>query len=129
MYAALDVVRMQELNDKTNDLTQAVVVQSGFTDFSRYNSQTKRFSDKFTFFMLDRECAVGTIGPIDAKVVDLDMDDVDENEDDDEETDDDDDDVIEVSENGEEELDCRDTREVVVRSDVMDLRDWINEEC
>lgn len=86
-YAAMDVVGMMELEQKTTDLSQSIVVQAGCTDFSRYNSQTKRFSDKYTFFLLDRDKAIGTIATLPkASADDIDADDIAEDDEEGEET-------------------------------------------
>jgi len=94
-YAIMDVVGMQDLELKTNDLSQALPVQAGFTDFSRFNSQTKRFADDFTFFLLDAQCVVGTIPPRKKEEeIEVDLDEPPSEDDDEEGTGDDDDSIV-----------------------------------
>lgn len=63
-YNIFDCIGMLELETRTNDLAASLPVGSGFTDFARFNSQTKKFADKYYFFLMDRECVLGTIGPV-----------------------------------------------------------------
>lgn len=63
VYNVFDCVGMLELETKTNDLSMSLITQAGFTDFARYNSQTKRFADSYHFFLLERNLVIGTIPP------------------------------------------------------------------
>lgn len=75
-YNIFDCIGMYELEAKNSDLQSAVPVISGVTDFSAFNSQTKRFADAYHFFLLERNCLIGTIPPrkmekdIDDEIVD-----------------------------------------------------------
>ena len=74
VYNIFDCVGMLELETKTNDLQQALPIQSAFTDFARYSSQTKKFADKYHFFLLEQGKMIGTIAPIEAKSEEVEID-------------------------------------------------------
>lgn len=61
VYNIFDCIGMLELELSTDDLSQALPVRSESSDFSRFNSQTKAFADKYHFFLLARDKVIGTI--------------------------------------------------------------------
>lgn len=74
VYNIFDCLGMLELENKTNDLSQALPVMSDISDFARFNSQTKRFADKYHFFLLERGKLLATIPPVEKKNEGLDID-------------------------------------------------------
>lgn len=108
VYNIFDCIGMLELELKTNDLAQALPVQSDCTDFARFSSQTKKFADKYHFFLLDRQRAIGTIPPK-AKVIE---------EEEDEGEEDSDEDVVLLP-------NADDDEDISMKSEVLNLRRWI----
>lgn len=106
VYNIFDCIGMLELEKKTSDLSQALPVRSECTDFSKFNSQTKAFADKYYFFLRKRGQMISTIPPREEK------------------------DESEIEDNGE-----ADDEEVIINPDddenidtknsVLSLRNWI----
>lgn len=65
IYHIFDCIRMQQLNDKTGDLTTALPVRAGCSDFAKFNSQTKRLSDKYSIYLESRGHVIGVVEPKD----------------------------------------------------------------
>lgn len=63
IYNIFDCIGMKELEEKNDDLRQKLPIQCGVSDFSRFNSQTKRFADEYFLFLLDEGKVVGTVAP------------------------------------------------------------------
>lgn len=64
VYNNFDSISCHELELKTQDLGLSVPIRTGISDFTRFDSQTKRFSDKYHYFLLDKKGEmVGTIPP------------------------------------------------------------------
>ena len=126
-YACVDVIKMKDLELKTNDLSQAVPTQSKFTDFARYASQTKRFSDRYTFFLLDRGEAIGCTPPPPKQKAEVDTDDIADDDDDAASTEGEDDAFLEdIDENGND-LKAAVEIEYPENNSVLSLKDWIND--
>lgn len=62
-YNNYDSIGTYELELKTKDLSQSLPTGCGSTDFSRFDSQTKRFSDGYYFYLLEKGEVVGTLPP------------------------------------------------------------------
>lgn len=84
IYNIFDCIGMYLLEEKNNDLSQSLPAQSFATDFSHFNSQTKKFADKYHFFVQRYGCVIGTIGQVEKKAEETDPSDpeVDDEEDD-----------------------------------------------
>lgn len=55
-------------NSKQNDLSQSVPIGTDISDFTRFDSQTKRFADKYHYFLLERKGEmIATIPPAEKK--------------------------------------------------------------
>lgn len=108
VYAAFDTLGMYLLEKMTKDLSSTLPVQAGISDFSRFNSQSKRFADDYHFFLWDRGHAISTIPPRDFNDT-IDPDDIVDEED---------------EEEGEVEVD-EDGYQKASREGVLGLRDWI----
>lgn len=54
IYNKFDCVSVEELNDKTTDLSIALPLNAEHSDFSNYNSQPRRLVDKLHFFVKER---------------------------------------------------------------------------
>lgn len=65
IYHIFDCLRMQQLEAKTGDLSQALPVRSGCSDFAKFNSQTKRLSDKYSIYLRSRGHVIGVVEPKD----------------------------------------------------------------
>lgn len=63
IYNIFDCLGMFFLERKNNDLAMALPVNAEFTDFARYNSQTKRMADDYHFFLAEQGKLIGTIAP------------------------------------------------------------------
>lgn len=111
VYNIFDCIGMMELEIKNDDLSQKVPVMNKTTDFSRFNSQTKRFADGFHFFMLEKGGVASTIPPMEEKEGIIADDDPDEEEDEEPQYPDD------------EEVDPY--QEAMAKDDVLSLRNWI----
>lgn len=79
VYNLFDSLSMQELNDKTQDLTSTLPVFSACSDFENFKSQPKRIIDALFFFCQDKNYILGTVGPREKEEV---VPDVEEGEDD-----------------------------------------------
>lgn len=105
VYNIFDCVGMLELENKTTDLSQALPVQCDITDFARYNSQTKRFADRYHFFLLERGKVISTIPPAEEKDPTTEAD-----------GEEDSDEVI---------LNADDDEDISKKNEVLGLRNWI----
>lgn len=107
IYNIFDCLGMFFLEKKNNDLSMALPVNAEFTDFARYNSQTKRMADDYHFFLADQGKLIGTIAPPppDSKGVE----------------------EVDGFEDGEDEDEAVQTDDEVftAQSDVLSLRNWI----
>lgn len=65
VYNNFDSIGTFELEKKTRDLSTSVPVRTNISDFSRFDSQTKRFADKYHYFLLQRGEVIGTVPPSD----------------------------------------------------------------
>ncbi len=54
IYNKFDCISVEELNDKTTDLSIALPLNAEHSDFSNYNSQPRRLVDKLHFFVKER---------------------------------------------------------------------------
>lgn len=63
VYNIYDCLSMLELDEKTNDLSRSLPDFAGITDFSRFNSQSRKLSDALFLFGLRRNRIIGTAGP------------------------------------------------------------------
>ena len=97
---------MLELENKTTDLSQALPVQCDITDFARYNSQTKRFADRYHFFLLERGKVISTIPPAEEKDPTAEAD-----------GEEDSDEVV---------LNADDDEDISKKNEVLGLKNWIN---
>lgn len=116
VYNIFDCVGMKELEESTNDLSTKVPVQCGFTDFAKFNSQGRKFSDDYHFFLEKRGKMIGTVPPREKKEG---------------EEGDDDDEVIEETESeweitDEEPRGDDDDENISHRDEILSLRQWIN---
>lgn len=62
-YNNYDSIGTYELELKTKDLSQSLPTGCGPTDFSRFDSQTKRFSDGYYFYLLGKGEVLATLPP------------------------------------------------------------------
>lgn len=106
VYNTFDASSMNELNNQTNDLSQTLPSLCKFTDFSKFNSQTKKIADRFHFYLEDKGWIPGTVPPREDDVAD-DIDLNDDGSDDDEEE--------ELSEE----------EKFLAQEDVLGLNQWI----
>lgn len=119
VYNNFDSISCHELEVAKNDLSLSVPIRTNISDFSRFDSQTKRFSDKYHYFLLaNKGEMIGTVPPKpkDEKSFggDEEIDFIGEFEDDDE------DEIEELDEVGELEEVMNDSS-----STVLGLRNWI----
>lgn len=64
VYNNFDSISCHELELKLRDLSLSVPIRANISDFTRFDSQTKRFADKYHFFLIDKFGEmVGTIPP------------------------------------------------------------------
>lgn len=112
VYNTFDSISCAELELKTNDLSQSVPIRTNISDFTRFDSQTKRFADKYHYFLLEKKGEmIATIPPKEKeKAMEEDADFIGEFEDDDED---------EVAQEG--------TLEDIMenKDQVLNLRNWI----
>lgn len=76
-YNIFDTLSMIELDEKTQDLTQALPVLSAFSDYANFNSKPKQLIDLLYWEALDNDSVIGCSGPelkdeIDEKTLPLD---------------------------------------------------------
>ncbi len=62
VYNIFDSISMMELEKKTKDLAVSLPLFCGISDFSDYESQPKRLSDRFHFLCLENNLVVGSTG-------------------------------------------------------------------
>jgi hypothetical protein len=62
-YNVFDTLSMIELDEKTQDLTQALPVLSELSDFSIFNSKPKQLVDLLHWEALNNNCVIGCAGP------------------------------------------------------------------
>lgn len=112
VYAAFDTIGMALLDKKTKDLSMVLPIQAESTDFARFNSQSKRFSDDYHFYLWnEKNEVISTIPPKEeegAWDVDTEAAAFEDGEEDEE--------VIEYDEDG---------NPTSRRDSVLSLRDWI----
>lgn len=60
IYNVFDCVSMEELDEKTNDLKFTLPLNSGCSDFSKFNSQPRRAADALHYFCLDNDRVIGS---------------------------------------------------------------------
>jgi len=64
VYNTFDSISCHELELKTKDLSQSVPIRTNISDFTRFDSQTKRFADKYHYFLLEKKGEmIATIPP------------------------------------------------------------------
>lgn len=115
VYNIFDCIGMKELEESTDDLSMKVPIQCGFTDFAKFNSQGKKFSDDYNFFLEERGMMIGTVAPKPKEGAA------------------EDDDTEEVIDDGTSEYDYTDDTEynedadedVSLRNEILSLRQWI----
>ena len=113
VYNFFDCIGMLELEQKNKDLSQKLPILCDITDFSRFNSQTKRFADGYHFFLLENENQVlATLPPREKKPELIEVDEDDVVEDDDEE-------------NGGYGSEESPTPLLTTKDDVLSLKNWI----
>lgn len=76
-YNIFDTLSMIELDEKTQDLCQALPILGQFSDFASFNSKPKQLIDLLYWEALDNDHVIGTAGPelkdeIDEKTLPLD---------------------------------------------------------
>lgn len=76
LYNIIDSIRLEQLDEKTNDLASSITLFSKSSDFKNFNSNPKRLCDDMHFWYLNREepCVIGTssdqmVHPLDEYVV------------------------------------------------------------
>lgn len=122
VYNNVDCIGQLELEEKNSDLATSVPVRTNISDFSRFDSQTKRFADKYHFFLLDKKNSViGTVPPSEKKEEE-EADFIGEFEDDDE------DNIVPVMDEDPEELSDEEKLEELIKDkdSVLGLSGWIN---
>ena len=62
IYNVFDCVSMLELDEVTNDLSFALPLHAGASDFSNFSSQPKRAVDKLHFYFIDNGSVIGSTG-------------------------------------------------------------------
>lgn len=67
VYNNFDSIGTYELELKTKDLSQSLPSGCGSTDFSKFDSQTKRFADGYYFYLLEKGEVIGTLAPRERK--------------------------------------------------------------
>lgn len=65
VYNNFDAIGLMLLELQTKDLAFSIPVRTNISCFSRFDSQGKRFSDRFSFFLLTQGCMSGTVPPRD----------------------------------------------------------------
>lgn len=62
VYNIFDCISVEELDEKTNDLSTVLPLFSGCSDFSKYNSQPRRTADELHFECMKLGYVIGTTG-------------------------------------------------------------------
>lgn len=112
VYNNYDCIGGFELELKNSDIAMSAPGMCGITDFTRFDSQTKRFADAYHYYLLEQGYVIGTIPPRKEEAVG-------EEEAPDYIGDSDDDYVDSINEDDDEEI-------ISLKDDVMSLRGWIN---
>lgn len=60
VYNVWDCVSMEELDEKTSDLSLTLPMFSGCSDFANFKSQPRRRADDLHYFYLENDCVIGT---------------------------------------------------------------------
>lgn len=60
IYNLFDCIGVELFDEKLKDLAQSISVQSGYSDYSIFNSQPKRLIDRLYFFYLERNKVIAT---------------------------------------------------------------------
>jgi hypothetical protein len=60
IYNRFDCISIEELDEKTLDLSLTMPMFAGISDFSKYNSQPRRSVDRLHYFCLDRKMVIGS---------------------------------------------------------------------
>lgn len=62
LYNIIDSIRLEQLDEKTNDLARSISLFSKSSDYKNFNSNPKRLCDDMHFWYLNREepCVIGT---------------------------------------------------------------------
>lgn len=63
VYCMVDCIGMMVLENKTKDLSISAPNLVELTDFMKLDSQTKRFADKFHYYLLERGKIIATVPP------------------------------------------------------------------
>lgn len=63
VYNNFDCIGCYELELQNNDLSLAVPIRTNISEFSRFDSQTKRFADKYHYFLLERNKVIASLPP------------------------------------------------------------------
>lgn len=67
-YNMVDVIRMEELENKTKDLSQSLPILCGSSDFGNFNKQSKKLTDQFSSYLEEHGFIIGTLGAKEEKV-------------------------------------------------------------
>ena len=62
IYNRFDCISMEELDEKTLDLSLTLPLFCGYSDFAKYNSQPRRSVDKLHYYCLENKQVIGTTG-------------------------------------------------------------------
>lgn len=62
LYNIIDSIRLEQLDEKTNDLASSITLFSKSSDYKNFNSNPKRLCDDMHFWYLNREepCVIGS---------------------------------------------------------------------
>jgi hypothetical protein len=64
IYNIFDCISLQELNNKTKDLSHSLPSFAGATDFEKYNSNPRKIHDALHFFCLERGLVISASGSL-----------------------------------------------------------------
>lgn len=67
IYNIFDCISMLELDIKTKDLGYTLPTFAGFSDFSIFNSQPKRITISYYFYLLDKGYILGSLGAMETE--------------------------------------------------------------
>lgn len=118
-YCLVDSIGMRVLERKKKDLSVSAPGLVDITDFTKLDSQTKRFSDAFHYYLLKQGEMIGTVPPMEKKT---------ESTADDEDADfiDSDDDDDEVAEQDYVDDRASPVEQEILKNEVLSLKRWIN---
>lgn len=60
LYNIIDSIRLEQLDEKTNDLARSITLYSKNSDYKNFNSNPKRLCDDMHFWYLNREQVIGS---------------------------------------------------------------------